>query len=702
MSEDIHKKLKYTYAEVNDAIKKTKGIGDQETYERTQEDTKLQTQIDNITGGDTDTSLSSLKTEITNLKDGSTETIKSLDDKINEIDARSDVVDVVANYTELQNYTKKLTANDVVKVLKDEGYSNWVSYYKVKSASKAGEKKSWTYIASIDQYALQTDLDDETTAREKVASDLSVETSARESADTILNNRLATEETARLKTDSNLSDEITRAQKAESSLSTSLINTNTELTNHTSNTSNPHTVTKAQVGLGDVENTSDSATPVKDGKTKFTTGGAYSLKTELESAISKKEDAISDLSTIRSNAEAGKKASDALNGHTVNSDVPANAKFTDTTYSAVTDSSDGLMTSTQKKKLDGIAEGAEVNVQSDWSTTDSSADSFIKNKPTLSISGNKITIGTNYINVSEADHIHDIQISEFSEDTADISLESGKCYELGICDRASNISFKMPSSTIAAATADDLGAIKTGFTTDSSNRVFAVKLNSSSNAYVDIPYKTYIGSDFISVSSTATYTSKISKSRKSDYWEYNDSSNNRNEDDVLSYDLDIFEKKTFIDYPSYPSTARTCYHVAGDLYLEDCGSVCSADNLSITQLLRFLTGWDSALTFYKVAGTLIYHQEPAYEIEETAGKYIYCYKLFGERDHLLDVPYHVCAERSTSSETWPLYSYYQSPFSGDVTSSGKMELDTFMTFDTYILNQKISFWISFDLYIYGK
>jgi hypothetical protein len=124
-------------------------------------------------------------------------------------------------------------------------------------------------------------------------------------------------------------------------------------------------VTKAQVGLGDVENTSDSATPVKDGTTKFTTGGAYSLKTELESAISKKEDAISDLSTIRSNAEAGKKASDALNGHTVNSDVPANAKFTDTTYSAVTDSSDGLMTSTQKKKLDGIAEGAEVNVQSD-------------------------------------------------------------------------------------------------------------------------------------------------------------------------------------------------------------------------------------------------------------------------------------------------------------------------------------------------
>jgi hypothetical protein len=124
MSEDIHKKLKYTYAEVNDAILKTKTLAFNETVNRKNEDKKLQTQIDNITGGDTDTSLSSLKTEITNLKDGSTETIKSLDDKINEIDARSDVVDVVANYTELQNYTKKLTANDVVKVLKDERYSN--------------------------------------------------------------------------------------------------------------------------------------------------------------------------------------------------------------------------------------------------------------------------------------------------------------------------------------------------------------------------------------------------------------------------------------------------------------------------------------------------------------------------------------------------------------------------------------------------
>lgn len=44
-----------------------------------------------------------------------------------------------------------------------------------------------------------------------------------------------------------------------------------------------------------------------------------------------------------------------VNGHTVNSDVPVNAKFTDTTYGAVTDSASGLMTAAQKKKLDELS-----------------------------------------------------------------------------------------------------------------------------------------------------------------------------------------------------------------------------------------------------------------------------------------------------------------------------------------------------------
>ena len=43
----------------------------------------------------------------------------------------------------------------------------------------------------------------------------------------------------------------------------------------------------------------------------------------------------------------------------------------------------GLMTSTQAGKLEGIAAGAEVNVQSDWSVTDNTSDAYIANKPSL-------------------------------------------------------------------------------------------------------------------------------------------------------------------------------------------------------------------------------------------------------------------------------------------------------------------------------
>lgn len=46
-------------------------------------------------------------------------------------------------------------------------------------------------------------------------------------------------------------------------------------------------------------------------------------------------------------------------------------------------STNKAFTATEQTKLAGIASGAEVNVQSDWSQTNSSADDFIKNKPSV-------------------------------------------------------------------------------------------------------------------------------------------------------------------------------------------------------------------------------------------------------------------------------------------------------------------------------
>lgn len=54
---------------------------------------------------------------------------------------------------------------------------------------------------------------------------------------------------------------------------------------------------------------------------------------------------------------SGKRIKDS--GFTIAASVPANAKFTDTTYNAATDSADGLLTAALHKKLVGIETGAD-------------------------------------------------------------------------------------------------------------------------------------------------------------------------------------------------------------------------------------------------------------------------------------------------------------------------------------------------------
>lgn len=78
--------------------------------------------------------------------------------------------------------------------------------------------------------------------------------------------------------------------------------------------------------------------------------------------------------------------------------------------SAATGSSDGLMSAADKTKLNGIQAGAEVNVQSDWAQTDTGADDFIRNKPSIPVlpptkdlvAGTGITIveGSNEVTIS--------------------------------------------------------------------------------------------------------------------------------------------------------------------------------------------------------------------------------------------------------------------------------------------------------------
>ena len=85
-----------------------------------------------------------------------------------------------------------------------------------------------------------------------------------------------------------------------------------------------------------------------------------------------KQDVISDLSSIRAGAALGATAVQ-----------DPNYVHTDNNY-----------TDADKTKLAGIQAGAEANVQSDWAESDSSSDSFIRNKPgqTNLVAGANITI----------------------------------------------------------------------------------------------------------------------------------------------------------------------------------------------------------------------------------------------------------------------------------------------------------------------
>lgn len=100
----------------------------------------------------------------------------------------------------------------------------------------------------------------------------------------------------------------------------------------------------------------------------------YYTKTQTDTLLNAKAD-TSDIPT---------KTSDLTNDS--NFPVDANYVHTDNNY-----------TTAEKNKLAGIAAGAEVNVQSDWNQSSSSADDFIKNKPSIPSKTSDLTNDSGFI-----------------------------------------------------------------------------------------------------------------------------------------------------------------------------------------------------------------------------------------------------------------------------------------------------------------
>lgn len=219
----------------------------------------------------------------------------------------------------------------------------------------------------------------------------------------------------------NLLEENTRALLAEETISTSL-------QEHISDESNPHNVTKTQVGLGNADNTSDIDKPVSTAQqnalntalsTHNTSESSHSdirllisgLTTRLNAIADSDDTTLDQLSEIVAYIKNNKSlidgittskvnVSDIIDDLTTNSgDKVLSAKqgtilkglITDLTEIVGTkvDKVSGKVLSTndytteEKNKLNGIATGAEVNVQADWNVTDANSGAFIKNKPNI-------------------------------------------------------------------------------------------------------------------------------------------------------------------------------------------------------------------------------------------------------------------------------------------------------------------------------
>ena len=112
-------------------------------------------------------------------------------------------------------------------------------------------------------------------------------------------------------------------------------------------------------------------------------GGGTSDYTEL---TNKPQINSTTLSGNKSSSSLG--LADAVHTHVIE-DIPD--------LETVTQLRDGLMTALDKQKLDGIASGAEVNVQSDWNQATNTADDFIKNKPTIPSKVSDLTNDAGYI-----------------------------------------------------------------------------------------------------------------------------------------------------------------------------------------------------------------------------------------------------------------------------------------------------------------
>ena len=264
-----------------------------------------------------------------------------LQGQIDAISSASDVVDVVGTYAELQGYdTSKLSDNDIIKVLTDETHDDAISYYRWNDTANA-----FTYIGSQGPFYTKSETDATFVPQTRTINGKGLN-----------------------------SDVVLTAADVNALPASTVIPTVNDAT----------------------------LTIQKNGTTvtTFTANSAQNATADI-SVPTKVSDLTNDLNFVEETALADVAFSGAYADITGTPYVPTKTSDLTNDSDFVSDANyvhtDNNFTTTFKNKLNGIATGAEVNVQSDWNIADTSSDAFIKNKPAIPTKTSDLTNDSGFI-----------------------------------------------------------------------------------------------------------------------------------------------------------------------------------------------------------------------------------------------------------------------------------------------------------------
>ena len=164
-------------------------------------------------------------------------------------------------------------------------------------------------------------------------------------------------------------------KKLDSTTASSTYATQTSLTSHTSNTENPHSVTKAQVGLGNVDNTSDANKPISTAtqaalNLKANSADVYN-KSHVDTELAKKLDSTTASSTYATKEELNSKVASVykVKGSVENeSALPQEGNTTGDVYNVETDGMNYVWDGTQWDKLGGTVDLSNYYTKSQVNT----------------------------------------------------------------------------------------------------------------------------------------------------------------------------------------------------------------------------------------------------------------------------------------------------------------------------------------------